>query len=81
MTRIKTATIAITRRIWINPPIVLPVINPSSQSTISTTKIVHNIASSSGSPVTARGAAVLFYDNFKKDPHIGPCLTAALPLI
>src|SRR5712671_4723905 len=34
---------ATTSRTWINPPIVVLVTNPSSQSIIRTTQIVHNI--------------------------------------
>lgn len=48
MSRSKTITTAITSRIWINPPIVAPVTNPSSHKTNRTMAIVYNIKSSFG---------------------------------
>ena len=45
MTRTSTVIMAITSRIWINPPMVYDVTIPRSQSTMRTTQIVHNISS------------------------------------
>jgi len=43
MTRISTMTMAITNRMWINPPIVLLLTSPSNHNTNKITAIVHNI--------------------------------------
>jgi hypothetical protein len=44
MIRRATTIIAITSKIWINPPIVYDVTNPNSQSAIIITAIVYNIS-------------------------------------
>lgn len=43
MILIKTTTIAMTSRIWMNPPIVYPLTNPRSHSIIRITKIVQSM--------------------------------------
>src|SRR5262245_22127409 len=43
MMRINTTAMAMTSRTWMKPPIVYELTTPSSQSTISTTKIVQSI--------------------------------------
>lgn len=43
MILIKTTTIAMISRIWMNPPIVYPLTKPSSHRIMRITKIVHSI--------------------------------------
>src|SRR2546421_10090527 len=43
MTLTRITMMAITRRTWINPPMVVLVTSPSSHRTISITQMVHNI--------------------------------------